>query len=133
MHVFRVHGPGGMASTRGGFQFGRALLRINREHSPGSRCSGDPVPMYDPRFLASWYRRRYGYVLCKVGRVMDLFSARWDDLQVDGRPCSYLNISRPQAPARRPSGVRPRNLRMLSRDRNQRTYPTDLDAVVIFT
>jgi hypothetical protein len=54
---------------------------------------------------------------------MDLFSARWDDLQVDGRPCSYLNmnlnISRPQAPARRPSGVRPRDLRMLSRDRNQ--------------
>ena len=24
-------------------QFGRALLRINREHSPGSRCSGDPT------------------------------------------------------------------------------------------
>ena len=25
------------------FQFGRALLRINREHSAGSRCSGDPT------------------------------------------------------------------------------------------
>ena len=24
--------------------------------------------MYDPGLLASWYRRRYGSVLCKVGR-----------------------------------------------------------------
>ena len=66
----------GLHAWRFLFQFGRALLRINREHSPGSRCSG--LPMYDPGLLASWYRRRYGSVLCKVGRP-----------KVDGRPCSY--------------------------------------------
>ena len=33
----------GLHAWRFLFQFGRALLRINREHSPGSRCSGDPT------------------------------------------------------------------------------------------
>ena len=73
-----------MASTRWRSYFSlavrSALLRINTEHSPGSR----PMfwqPYRDVRPRGCWPRvvagRRYGSVLCKG-----------DDLQVDGRPCS---------------------------------------------
>ena len=55
LRINREHSPGS--------RFWRALLRINREHSPGSRCT---TPGCWPRGTAG---------------VMDLFSARWDDLR----------------------------------------------------
>ena len=73
-----------------------ASLRINTEHSPGSRCSGNPT---DVRPRGCWPR--------VVTGVMDLFSARWDDLQVDGRPCSYLNISHHPSSSQWESNPRP--------------------------
>ena len=85
----------GLHAWRFFFQFGRALLRINREHSLREADVLATLPMC--KTPGCWHRG--------IAGVMDLFSAICDDLQVDGRLASYLNSSRHQCVV--PVGVEP--------------------------